>query len=876
MNKTKHKKVTKKGQAALEVLLIFGVLVIGVIIFGALYFGSIREKITGSSGSKQDNNKTSDIESSFDKSIIYDGVDQTNMATGGGTSAGGSGGNGGTGGGGTGGDDDGTGGGGDGDPVPFCGDGTCNSDLGETGFNCSEDCGVGFFTCGNGDCDGDAGETIDSCPSDCSVNQCNFDLECDAGETIDSCPSDCSQIDICVSGFNEDIEKFVICNADDLEVIRTVLSGEYILGADINLSGVDFIPIGESGVERFTGFFDGDNHRITNLTIDTPENSDVGLFSAIEDATIKNLFLEDIKISGNMFVGGLVGQIVEYSLIDNVHVTGIVSGGKSGVAIGGLIGAGYGNISRSSSSCQVTGADWIGGLIGTFNNGPYLTSIISKSYATGDVNGIHTVGGLVGYLTSGNIYNSYATGSVTGDNATAGLIGIMGNSTVINTYSTGLVIGLNMAGHTYGGGKNLIASTNNFWDTESSNQQNSVIGLGKTTSQMKQKITFNNWDFVNVWDINSTINNGYPYLRTDSEEIVPSSLSFISKWDTNYDGSGSSENNQIILPLISSGNYDFIVDWGDGTTSHVTSGELFENNGVYSGQGVHTYSVPGVYTVTITGTIDGFQFYNRDLKYTLDALKIEEISQWGSLILGQNGDFSNASNLIITATDILDTSEITDMSYMFSGCWSLTDIPRINEWDTSNVTAMSNMFEEASSFNQPLNFDTSNVTYMDNMFYSASSFNQPLDFNTSNVINMDAMFAGASSFNQPLNFDTSKVSSMFALFRNATDFNQPLDFNTSNVMNMSAMFVGASNFNQPLDFNTSKVIDMSSMFQLAYAFNQDISNWDTSKVTNMAFMFWATSFNQNISNWNVSKVTSWTNIFEYCPIQTNYKPLKFR
>ena len=62
------------------------------------------------------------------------------------------------------------------------------------------------------------------------------------------------------------------------------------------------------------------------------------------------------------------------------------------------------------------------------------------------------------------------------------------------------------------------------------------------------------------------------------------------------------------------------------------------------------------------------------------------------------------------------------------------------------------MFQDASSFNQPLNdWNVSNVKDMDHMFVDASSFNQPLNkWNVSNVTHMREMFDEASSFNQPL------------------------------------------------------------------------------------------------------------------------------
>ena len=52
----------------------------------------------------------------------------------------------------------------------------------------------------------------------------------------------------------------------------------------------------------------------------------------------------------------------------------------------------------------------------------------------------------------------------------------------------------------------------------------------------------------------------------------------------------------------------------------------------------------------------------------------------------------------------------------------------ISNWDTSSVTDMSSLFQNATSFNQPLNkWNVSKVTSMNAMFYRAPSFNQPLN-----------------------------------------------------------------------------------------------------------------------------------------------------
>ena len=79
------------------------------------------------------------------------------------------------------------------------------------------------------------------------------------------------------------------------------------------------------------------------------------------------------------------------------------------------------------------------------------------------------------------------------------------------------------------------------------------------------------------------------------------------------------------------------------------------------------------------------------------------------------------------------------------------------------------MFLLATSFNQPLNFnDTSSVTNMSGMFNNASAFDQPLTFNTSSVTNMSDMFRDASSFDQALAVDITSVTNMVGMFRSIT------------------------------------------------------------------------------------------------------------
>jgi len=151
----------------------------------------------------------------------------------------------------------------------------------------------------------------------------------------------------------------------------------------------------------------------------------------------------------------------------------------------------------------------------------------------------------------------------------------------------------------------------------------------------------------------------------------------------------------------------------------------------------------------------------------------------------------------------------------------------ISDWDTSEVTDMSDMFFGAKSFNQPLEkWDVSQVTYMYGMFALTKSFNQPLE-----------------------KWDVSKVTDMRGMFHVASSFNQPLEkWDVSKVTDMKWMFYGASSFNQPLEkWDVSKVTNMNRMFALTNSFNQPLEKWDVSKVTDMEEMFYcASSFTHQV------------------------------
>ena len=327
-------------------------------------------------------------------------------------------------------------------------------------------------------------------------------------------------------------------------------------------------------------------------------------------------------------------------------------------------------------------------------------------------------------------------------------------------------------------------------------------------------------------------------------------IKFISVWRV-------TSNETIYLPIYNGGNYNFVVNWGDGSVKVIKS---YLNNS-------HKYSTAGDYTITIIGTIEGWSF-----DYVPDsALNLIEINQWGGLNLGNNGSyFYNCSNLVLTGvTDTPNLQGTTELTNMFVNCSSLTTVNNMNDWDISGVTDMSYMFSSAESFNQNIgSWDVSSVTNMQYMFSNATAFNQDIgNWNVSGVTNMSGMFYVATVFNQDIsNWNVSNVTNMGGMFASATAFNQDIgSWSVSNVLNMSDMFSNATSFDNDgspsiSGWTTSAVANMSSMF-VQTPFNQDIGGWNVGSVTNMYYMFFNTSFNQNISSWNVGNVTNMDGMF---------------
>ena len=231
--------------------------------------------------------------------------------------------------------------------------------------------------------------------------------------------------------------------------------------------------------------------------------------------------------------------------------------------------------------------------------------------------------------------------------------------------------------------------------------------------------------------------------------------------------------------------------------------------------------------------------------YDMDMTESASAPAWNSTTPAWNSTVSATLTTVVFDESFSQYIRPTNCCKWFANCQSLQTITGIENLNTSEVTNMSEMFSGCSALTSLdlSNFDTSNVTRMDAMFYGCINLTS-LDlsnFDTSKVMNMTAMFQGCSSLTSLnlSNFDTSRVANMSSMFSGCSALTS-LDlsnFDTSSVTNMNYMFDGCSSLTS-LDlsnFNTRNVKYMYEMFDGCSSLTTIIcdSTWRVSNSYNM-------------------------------------------
>ena len=243
-------------------------------------------------------------------------------------------------------------------------------------------------------------------------------------------------------------------------------------------------------------------------------------------------------------------------------------------------------------------------------------------------------------------------------------------------------------------------------------------------------------------------------------------------------------------------------------------------------------------------------------------------------------------NSLVTIKNIqkLDTNKVSDMSYMFSNCSSLKILPDISKWDTINVITMKGLFSNCNSLkNLPdiSKWKTNKLIDISEMFYNCTSLISLPDiskWNTKRVISINKMFHYCKLLNNLPDislWDTKNIINMSNLFNYCESLIELPDiskWNLAKVINICNLFYYCKSLKSLPDiskWNTTNIINMSGMFYYCESLTNlpDISKWNMENVNNISFMFRHCKSLEtlpDISKWNIRSVDNMSELFYHC------------
>jgi hypothetical protein len=346
--------------------------------------------------------------------------------------------------------------------------------------------------------------------------------------------------------------------------------------------------------------------------------------------------ITDTSSGGASHLGGIFGTFTGETVLKCAAQVDILS--ESAAYVGGVIGDFRGNVVKQTMHIgNVSGNSSIGGLIGACK-----AKSLDQCWAKGEVFGVHAIGGLVGGLDYNSedgviVKDSYAVSSlVQGQDSVGGLVGNFRDDPMIafiNCYAAAVVV--STGSPKYGG---LLGPTKLIETTVTSCYYDSTVsgltddtgrGVPKTTAEMKSQATFIGWDFETVWAINSSVNQGYPYLGSAIPPIptpLPPEITILGV----EDGVVYAEP---VTPVVNIVNAETstITFYKNGIETDFLSGTTIDKNGIYSlnvlaqNEGLIalasvTFQIAIAPKITVLGVEDDMVYSETDLPLTPDAI----------------------------------------------------------------------------------------------------------------------------------------------------------------------------------------------------------------------------------------------------------------
>ena len=247
---------------------------------------------------------------------------------------------------------------------------------------------------------------------------------------------------------------------------------------------------------------------------------------------------------------------------------------------------------------------------------------------------------------------------------------------------------------------------------------------------------------------------------------------------------------------------------------NVEASQKYYNDGEQEGMLGNTETLQGVRKLN-----DFIKNYGTDFIYPKDMSRCFSNYEGERIpLLELNPNTSNVTNMeelfsgcrSLKSIPAINTQNVTNMNLMFFQCEKLSSVPAL---DTSNVINMNQMFNNCRSLSSVPTLDTSNVTEMTGMFSECKKLSSVPALNTSNVTNMGLMFAGCESLTTVPLLNTSNVTEMGGMFSGCHSLVEIPTLDTSKGKFLAAMFAGCSSLKQIPLLNTKSCTDINGMFE---------------------------------------------------------------
>lgn len=377
-----------------------------------------------------------------------------------------------------------------------------------------------------------------------------------------------------------------------LKAIANDLSGNYVLAADITLTG-QWTPLGTEA-SPFTGTFEGGGHSIKGLTVTASSDLDnSGLFGYAKGATLKNVSIIGAKVDGDEHVGILLGNAKQVTI--------------SGVMTSGI----------------VTGRDHVGGIVGdasgSADNGEF-TSISNCMSTAGVFSRTYQAGGIAGIVNAGIIDKCFFYGSATAEDRSAGAGGISalidgGSGTFTNNVSAAIYIkgaasvGNSDPNNNFEHAHSIVGWNNNGaanFETNLSSTATVIYSAGKerdhaelagdyqgtetSVADLQKSATYTGLGWGTEW---SLVDGRYPVLAGmavpfDGDDIAVNKPADVNVVGGNYESGAKSALGRTVA--ISSSNAEVatvtgtkisFVGAGTATITYTTTGDAYVNGATY-------------------------------------------------------------------------------------------------------------------------------------------------------------------------------------------------------------------------------------------------------------------------------------------------------